>query len=212
MRAMIRSLQGPWLADVAANLLAMTLMVVIALARVAAVEPPADPALLLQVRPVQPIGGADAVELLRLRLLPGRSGDLDLGPEGPDPSDEVRTLYILHPAAHPAVAAALKERGQDWRELTVPEALKTAENGWHPDFLALAEVADDADAFRASLQDLLTDRARAGAMPESEALGGRDTGLRLWRWLEGMLTGLRLLALLAALWGLTRLHRWALKA
>lgn len=208
----MKGLPGPILADVAANVLAMTLMVLIAVARMAQTAPDAPPPVALSAHPVVPLGGAEAVELLRQRLLPGTQGLADLTADtGPLP-DQVTTLFILDPSAYPRVQAALATRSTGWQELTVPQALKSDDNHWHPDFLALAEVASDPDRFRTGLELLLARRQQSGT--EASALGGgsSDLQLRFARWFATALQISGLAALFATFWGLTRLRRWALKA
>jgi hypothetical protein len=70
----MKALPGPILADIAANVLAMTLMVLIAVARLTQQEPVAPTPIALTAQPVKPVKGAEAVELLRQRLLPGGHG------------------------------------------------------------------------------------------------------------------------------------------
>ena len=201
----MKGVSGPWLADIAANVLAITVVVLIVLARLTPETLPTKAEQVLVARPVQPLGGAEAVELLRQRVLPdGAAGIVDLGPDMGALPPGVRVLMVLDPSAYPTASAELAARGQGWQELTVPQALKTADNRWHPDFLALAEVAGDPDRFRAALQDLL---ARSG--PALAAKGGGAAPSRLEGWVAVALDLLGLTALAAALWGLARLRRAA---
>lgn len=217
----MRALPGPVLADVAANVLAMTLMVLIALGRMLGHVAPAAPPEVLVAQPVQPLGGAAAVELLRQRLLSGVPGLADLDPDTGDLPAPVSVLFILDPTQYPAVLPGLVAQGGDWRELTVPRALKTDDNRWHPDFLALSSLAPDPDRFRIALEELLIRRhAASGADNPLSGLGpsaGNGKGqaslaLRFGHWFQSALDLLGLTALCAALWGLLRLRRWALTA
>lgn len=205
----MKGISGPVLADVAANVLVVTLVVLIALGRMA-FSPPAPSETPLAATPVTPIGGAEAVELLRQRLLPDTNGLVDVGANQTAPNTPVRVLYILDPSAYPATQGQLMSGDPDWLELTVPEALKTRDNRWHPDFLALASIADQPDRFQIGLQELLA--RRMGARGNTAVMGGEaGSSLRLrfagWFWAALDLVGLA--ALLAAFWALLRLRRWA---
>lgn len=209
----MKSLPGPVLADVAANVLAMTLMVLIALGRMISHPAPAPPPETLLAAAVPPMGGAAAVEALRQRLLPGPESLADIGPDPTTLPAEVSLLFILDPASYPQVQAEMTKRGAVWQELTVPMALKTEANRWHPEFLALAEVAADPDRFKFALQDLLA--RRSGTMAATHAAGGvagSSLSLRFPHWFQLALDLIGLTALVAALWGLARLRRWAVKA
>jgi hypothetical protein len=203
---------GPWLADIAANVLAITVIVLVALARVSVSSPFPQTAETLVLRPVQPLAGAAAVELLRQRLLPQAEGLVDVTAEPTALPVNVSALLILDQAGYPAVVASLSQRQSEWTELTVPDALKTPENGWDPAFLDLAAVARDADRFRSALQDLLTERARTDRGAASAGLEGTGLSTRIGHWVTGFLNLLGILALAVALWGLLRVRRWALTA
>ena len=217
MRAM-KGLPGPILADIAANVLAMTLMVLISVARLTQQDTPALPPITLNAQPVTPLGGAAAVELLRQRLLPGAKGFADLdGGDTPIPPGTT-VLFILEPKDYPAALSRLSAKTSGWQELTVPTALKTADNQWNPDFLALADLAAKPAEFRTGLQFLLTrstkgtSSAAAGDAFNGGASGAPGLSLRFDQWFRAALDTLGLAALFTALWGLTRLRRWALKA
>jgi hypothetical protein len=199
---------GPWLADIAANVLAITLVVLIVLARMAESEPPGQPAETLTPRLVAPLGGAAAVELLRQRLLPGASGYLDVTGD-PRPSGPVTVLFVLDPGLYPQAVAGLSGT---WQELTVPQALKTPDNAWDPGFLALAPLAADPDRFRTALQLLLAENSRAAQGDSAAALGGDGPQTRFQRWFAAALDVMGFLALSAALAALWGLRRWAVKA
>jgi hypothetical protein len=210
---MTRVTLGPWLADIAANVLAITLLVLIALGRITASEPAQAPTEVLTPQRVTPIGGAAAVELLRQRLLPQAAGYLDVTKDLPPLPDRVTALFVLDPAGYPAAVAALQAAGAvGWRELTVPEALKTPDRQWEPAFLALADLADDPDRFRVALQNLLVTGGGDRHSSAAAALAGDPLPSRFRLWFTRALDVLGLLALGAALWGLTRLRRWAVTA
>lgn len=210
----MKGIPGPVLADVAANVLAMTLVVLIALGQFQAQERPAAPPIALTAGPVRPVDGASAVELLRQRLLPDAAGLGDLVGDGTRLPPDTRVLFILDPAAYPQVQAELAARGGDWLELTVPKALKTEDNGWHADFLALSRYADNPDRFRIALQDLLIRRHGSASDGTPVALGAEGSSIRLRfaAWFGTALDALGLAALALGLWALSRLRRWAVKA
>jgi hypothetical protein len=203
---MTRNLLSPWLADIAANVLVVTLIVLIGLSRLVTADAMPAPATSLTIQPVTPVGGQAAVEILRKRLLlePGLA---DIVPDTGDLPDTVATLFILDPARYPPIAADMARRGQGWAELTVPSALKTGDNRWHPDFLALSAVADDPAHFRDRLQDLLIERGKALG---TSGATGTSLSSRAGLWLAAALQTLGLLVVLAAVWGLMRLRRWSL--
>ena len=208
----MRTQAGPWLADIAANVLAITVIVLIVLARISTTRPPAPPLETLPILSVAPLGGAAAVELLRLRLLPGTQGLVDVTADPQEPPGRVIAMLILDPTGYPAVVGRLAQRQTDWSELTVPDALKTPENRWDPEFLELASVAADPDRFRLALQDLLTRRAQTDRASSTAGLEGTGLSTSLGRWVSGFLNILGLLTLGLALWGLHRVRRWALTA
>ena len=209
MPAVTQGGTGAWLADIAANVLAITLLVLIALARLGASDAPQPPATQLIPRATAPIGGPAAVEMLRQRLLPGAGGHLDVTTDMAPVTGPVTVLFVLDPASYPQALAGLPPG--DWQELTVPRALKTPENRWDPAFLALAPLAADAGRFRTALQALLVSRA-GDAPATSAALSGQPPPSRFALWFDRALDVLGLMALGAALYALTRLRRWAVTA
>ncbi len=209
----MKGLPGPILADIAANVLAMTLMVLIAVARLTQQEPVLPTPITLNAQPVKPVGGAEAVELLRQRLLPGTTGFADLDGSDTAIPPGATVLFILDPKGYPAAISHLSTRPP--QELTIPDALKTADNHWHPDFLALAELAAKPDAFRTGLQLLLTRSLKDGGNASAGTMGvGAASGLslRFGHWFRTALDVLGLAVLFTALWGMTRVRRWSLKA
>ena len=199
---------GPWLADIAANVLAITVLVLIAMARLTGGTPTPAREEALTPRLVVPIGGAAAVELLRQRLLPGAQGYLDIAGDINPPPGDVAAVFILDPALYPVAIAKLGDRSPDWHELTVPEALKTRDNGWDPGFLALAKVAEDPARFRAELQALLVRNGQTGSAAATGATG--ESRLKWWFQAATDIMGFLVLALAA--WGIRRLHRWTVRA
>jgi hypothetical protein len=207
----MRLLAGPVLADLAANVLVMTLVVLIVVGRLLTPNTPPLPAETLTIQPVEPLDGAAAVESLRQRLLPGATGFADLGPDPTALPEGVTMVFILDPSHYPNALAELAPRRQAWTELTIPGALKTDDNRWSADFLALASIAHDPDRFRTGLRELLV-RGHAGG-GSSVALGG-DAGeraLHFPRWFQAALEVIGLTGLFAAMWGLLRLRRWSVK-
>lgn len=210
----MKGLPGPVLADVAANVLAMTLMVLIAIARLTQTAPPVPPPIALTAHPVAPVGGATAVELLRQRLLPEATGFADIDASAAPVPPDATILFILDPKSYPAALSRLSAQSDPRQELTVPAALKTADNLWHPDFLDLARFAANPDQFRTGLQLLLTRAPKDGAKAVAGAIGAGSPGLslRFGLWFRAALDALGLAALFGVIWGLTRLRRWAIKA
>jgi hypothetical protein len=209
----MKALPGPILADISANVLAMTLMVLIAVARLSQSEPAAPTPITLTAQPVVPVKGADAIELLRKRLLPGATGFADLDGGDATIAPDTTVLFILDPKGYPAAISQLLARPP--QELTIPDALKTADNHWHPDFLALAKLATKPEAFRTGLQLLLTRSMKDGGNASAGAMGiagASSLSLRFGQWFRAALDVLGLAALFTSLWGLTRLRRWSLKA
>ena len=209
----MKALPGPILADIAANVLAMTLMVLIAVARLTQSTPAAPTPITLTAQTVKPVKGAEAVELLRQRLLPGATGFADLDGDDTAIPPDTTVLFILDPKGYPAAMSQLSARPP--QELTIPAALKTADNHWHPEFLALAKLATKPEAFRTGLQLLLTRSPKDGGDASAGAMGvagASGLSLRFGQWFRAALDVIGLAALFTSLWGLTRLRRWSLKA
>ena len=203
---------GPWLADVAANVLVITVIALIAMARLSSSAPPATTGQILAARPTQPVDGAEAVELLRLRLLAEDPSLVDVPLTAGALPQSVSALLVLDSAGYPAVAATLSQRQSDWIELTVPDALKTPENAWDPAFLDLAQVAADPGLFRSALQQLLTERAQVGRGSPTAGLDGTGLSTSVSRWVTAFLNGLGLVALAFVFWVLLRIRRWSARA
>lgn len=190
---------APWLADIAANILAVVLVVVI----VTGLSPrPAAQLVSLPVTRVAPEGSSQIVALLRDRVR-GQGAAIDLAPAGVQHVREAPgevLVSVFSPRDHAALVRDLAARGRSWREITVPEALHAADgSGYSAAFLALRFEADDPDRFRMALNRLLSqpgDRAAQG-------LGGdegtpRGLAARMSDW-GRVLAALAMLALVLAI-------------
>lgn len=147
---------GNWLADIAANMLCVILIVLVVLAFTAGT--PRDRPL-SQAAVSTVISGTTAVDMLHRRLFASeRVTSVDLIPGKtvavPD-AGQINLFVFDHPTYH-AFVTSPEIAGRDIRELSVPRALRNAEgNGWSPDFLALAAGPSDIQTFRQSLIDIL---------------------------------------------------------
>lgn len=191
-----------WLADIAANLLCIVVILLVIVGLMAPVAGLGANTHELRVQSRPPQSGAEMVELLRSRLRPAPDGAvlIDLHREGPlvaapadggtrslQPADidgaRLALVYVFGHYGHAALADRLARAGIEKREMTVPEALRTASPGsaaagWSAAFLALAPRADDPAAFRAALARLLArggDDGSTGA--GAERAGGESSGL-----------------------------------
>ena len=204
---------GPWLTDIAANFLAITLIVLVVVAQSQVTAPEAR-AQTLPVQNLAPEGGAAAIELLRQRLqTPLLIAAIDLTAEGVRTTGQVSAptvLFVLEQTHHAAMATALSNEGRRWRELTTPQALTNGKGDWAPAFLALADRADKPDAFREGLLDLLSRGASAQAVALSSP---PDPTLRsrLRAFLQISVDALVVIGLIALSLGLWRLRLWAAK-
>lgn len=195
-----------WLADVAANVLC----VVIVLLVLAGLTPraPGPEAVPLPLVAAAPMGSAEAVEMLRARLRDAPGRWIDLAAEG---ATEVATpgpvrVYVFSPEGHADLVRRLEAAGLTWRELAVPEALRRADGGgFSAEFLALAPLAEDPDAFRRALARLL---ASGGGRAEAEGAGS-DAAARLAQLGQAVQALLALLAvaLVLTVWRLGRRRR-----
>ena len=145
---------GDWFSDIAANLLCVVLVIlaVLALAPPGAPDPAAWAA-----RSGAPVGGADAVAMLKRRVHPAPGdGYLDIVPLGAragGASEAARPEVFVFDHAGYAAAASRIPRGA--AELSVPHALRTPDgHDWSAAFLALG--ADDPDRFTEGLVALLS--------------------------------------------------------
>lgn len=166
-----------WLADIAANLLCVVLVVLVLLS-VARPSPDAQTDRTTMIARVEaaPLSGARAVELLFHRVAPppGRLV-LELAPDRivlrgadgartvtvPDLADaRGATLFVFAPEYYGAVVARLTALGVAFEELSVPEALRakpgTADRSlWAPQFEAALEGVKSPAGFRAALRAFL---------------------------------------------------------
>lgn len=157
---MIRGSMGPWIADIAANFLAITLIVLIIAAQSQSSLDGLEKTVSVQSYAVVPEGGADAVELLRSKLRdPSPINAVDLLSTGVaragDGSENI-VLFVLDQSSYPDVVTGLTNRSQSWRELSVPDALTDGAGGWAAEFLALRSVAEQPQEFREAFLNLLT--------------------------------------------------------
>lgn len=189
------------LSDLSANIFAALLLILILLLQVkvaAAPRPvpdrPVDVAEATGLRARRPLGAAEIVATLRDRG-PGQPGaSLDLTATGVRAADgsllpgaalaarlpeilgrardggPVR-LYVFSNRWFAAATDALTHAGFDWRDLSVPRALRRADDpdAWSAAFLRLAAAGGDVGAFRDGLAHLLA------ATPAPLVAGGRVT-------------------------------------
>jgi hypothetical protein len=176
---------GPVQADLAANVLAALLLVLVILIR--AGTPALRPATLPggdASTPVAalrtPLGAATLVAALYDRR-PGAAGvsldltetapaDLDGLVHGLAPETPVR-LYVFSHRHYAAAASALVRAGRRWQEISVPPVLGGTA-GWSPAFLALLDRCPNLPEFRAGLARLLG----AGSGPVGESGGWWQPG------------------------------------
>ena len=152
---------APWLADIAANILCVVLIVLV----ISAMIPLGStaPSVTVPVTRAAPSNAAQMVELLRQRLI-GAGPFLDLTAEAPDipTGSEPLVVYVFDHASHPAFVTQMQTAGRAWQEITVPEALHApGHTGFAPVFLALTERAGDPARFRTDLTRLLSSHASA---------------------------------------------------
>ncbi|MFP7674928.1 hypothetical protein ACG74X_16380 [Marivita sp. S0852] len=157
---------GIWIADIAANLLCV---VVIVLSLIALTKPPGlsaqDSA---PARTAAPLTGAAMVAMLHRRLVPEPGiGAVDLLPGGPRAAHMEGAarvdLFVFDHAAY----GSLPDAGAPRQELSVPRALRRADGAdWSGAFLALRRVGADRAAFTKGLIALLA-APTEGATPQS---------------------------------------------
>ena len=163
---------GDWLSDIAANLLCVVVVILAILALV----PPEDPdAAAWTARSGVPIGGSEAVDMLKRRVHPApsvgfldvRSTDLRAGGAAGAAQWDV---FVFD---HAGFAAAVDRIPDGAAELSVPRALRSPDgHDWSSAFLALG--GDDPDRFRDGLVALLSghDTTESASMPRA-AFGRR---------------------------------------
>ena len=176
------AIQGPgglWLADIAANLLCIVLVLLASLASQQGRQAPPDAPIPMPEVSFAPLDAQAIVELLRLRLDPDAApevGRIDLTRMGPRPvkapeAASLALVYVFDPTHHAELVAQLRARGMDWIEIDVPEALQSVsaaseagaerpgadETGadWAAGFLSLQGVAARPERFRTDLARLL---------------------------------------------------------
>lgn len=194
------------LADIAANLLCLV-VVVLAVAALRA-GGGGGPVASLPRTAATPLGAAQMVEVLRMRLHPAGSPqaeriDLTAGGARTAPVPGVApgpgapaVVYVLAQDHHAALVAQLRAAGRDRVELDVPEALGDGRGDWNPAFAALAPEAADTARFAPALARLLAGPRPARAAPSlAEAPPSRARAL-----IQATLA-LGGLALVLAVWG-----------
>lgn len=200
---------GLWLADIAANLLCLVVVVLAVATRHAG--PPSvalpDTDLVLPQVVATPLTAAQMVELLRLRLDHGGAPGLeriDLTAAGPRPAavpgvapvpGAPALVYVLAPGHHAALAAQLGTEGRAWQELDVPQALGDGAGDWAPAFAALAPQAADPARFGPALARLL-----AGPPPPRTLAPAAPSGPSRLAMLVQLALALAGLALTLAVW------------
>lgn len=152
---------APWLADISANILCVVLIVLV----VTALTMGNGRSTSTQVIPVilaNPESAADTVELLRQRLV-GSVALIDLTAERPTipPGTEQVLIYIFDQKFHHVLVTRLITEGRNWREITVPQALRATDGtGFSYKFGNLIENAEDPAQFRRDLTQLLSGEPR----------------------------------------------------
>ncbi|MCL3883297.1 hypothetical protein [Marivita sp. GX14005] len=157
---------GIWIADIAANLLCV---VVIVMSLIALANPPGLSAQAgAPARTAAPLAGAAMVAMLHRRLVPEPGiGAVDLLAVGPraahmEGAAEV-DLFVFDHAAY----GSLPDAGLPRQELSVPRALRRADGGdWSGAFLALRRAGADRAAFTEGLIALLA-APTEGATPQN---------------------------------------------
>lgn len=158
-----------WLADIAANLLCIVMVVLATLASQQARPVPITSAEPLAETLFVPLDAQSFVEALRLRLHPGAMPDaarIDLRRDGAHMvsdagSDAFALVYVFDPEHHSALLTDLRKAGRAWVEIDVPAALQdvaVAEGegaDWAAGFMSLRSIAGQPDRFRRELAQLL---------------------------------------------------------
>lgn len=159
---------GDWLADIAANILCVVLvvLVIMTLFRQALPPPPVGQSQISTV-----VSGSDAVLMLHQRLFPvDEVVNVDVTPSvvgvRPFSGAAVANLFVFDHMAYLAMQPEMLQTSSTLRELSVPRALRNdAGDGWSDDFLALANGPSDLSVFREALIGLLTEAEGAEASP-----------------------------------------------
>ncbi|QOZ76327.1 hypothetical protein XH83_13245 [Bradyrhizobium sp. CCBAU 53351] len=110
-------------------------------------------------------------------------------------------LYVFSPRFYRAVLAALEASGASWREMSVPQALKsssvTSDHGWSDDFMGLVSRPSDRARFRHGLARLLQSGGDEAAARAFKAAGDQmqpsSTGDRIARWSRAALNAIVIL-------------------
>lgn len=176
-----------WMADIAANLLCIILVVLVLLsAGAVATVPPQEAtseSVSLPVISDAPVSGARGVDLLFHAVVPPEDRlVLELGPlgvlrrtaAGAEPFDPATvlgqmpvTLLVFSPDAYAETRAMLQQNGSAVAEVTVPEALRStdpnADAYWSPAYWAALEGVRSVNGFRSVLRRYLS------AAPDSAA-------------------------------------------
>ncbi|PDT90814.1 hypothetical protein CO669_07510 [Bradyrhizobium sp. Y36] len=86
-------------------------------------------------------------------------------------------LYVFSPRFYRAVVATLAASGATWREISVPQALKSgltaSDQGWSDDFIGLISTSSDRAQFRQGLARLLQSGRDEAAARAFRASGGQ---------------------------------------
>lgn len=196
---------APWLADIAANILAVVLVVLIV---TGLSERGSAPPVALSLTRVAPEGSAQIVALLRERLV-GEAAAIDLARAGVqhvrDAAGEV-LVSVFTARDHATILRGLRDRGLAWREITVPEALHASDgSGYSAAFLALHAEAEDPERFRSALNRLLSQpgaRGTRGLIGDEDAHRGLAARMSDW---GRVLAGLTMLMLVLAIRAFGRL-------
>lgn len=215
----MRSLFGPWLADISANFLVIVIVVLLILSKDQPFASDEPETFLITPRVVNPIGGSDAVELLRLRLISdpevlwidiAKTGVARNGTNG-----EEAIVFVLDHKGYQSTVDGLLSAGVSWTEFTPPAALKNSVGGWSPTFLSLSVVAEDPDQFRSALVDLLnnaTTETLSGLGGQDSASAAQSWSEKWFRWLQitkDLATSVLLLFVAVVL---VSIRRWASRA
>jgi len=169
---------SPWLADLAANVLCVVMIVLAALATMPAQAPHRGEVLPMHHAPA--LSGAEMVDMLRQRLLPGVAS-VDLADRWPIPLGQGQAIVFVFDHRHHA--ALVLQGGGNWPQMDVPQALRRGDGmGFSDRFLALAPLAKDPEIFRRALIRLLG-QGRTGSNASSAAVMSlRDRAGRMLAW------------------------------
>lgn len=210
---MTRDALGLWLADIAANFVIVVVIVLAIAARFGAGTETVATPVRFKIERHAPLGGADAVEILRQRVLPGSSLAIaDITPDGlRSDTTQPQAFMLLSPAGVSRLENGLPD---DALIFHVPDALSNGEGDWNASFLALADVAANEARFRDDLIDLLTSSSQRAAGEgligtDGEARTLTDRLLAFFRTLRDIAS---LSLLLAVIWALLAVRRRIIRA